>query len=540
MKKILNVSILVFLLVAFMPRFVSGLGTPPPDSTKTIVVAGSSVAAGWVTSYEEKYDMQNGYVARLARELAPAGWKVTNKSRPGFTTSDVLASWSQYTDPRPDYLFIGLSMANEGLSSQNTDTVFNRFRRGLKEIISRCNRDGIKPVVGLCYANNDYSDTHHDCIRRMNATINSWSVPCVNFLGPLNNGHGQFPEGLTFDAGHPDNRGHEELFLAIPPSMFDAMESGRKLPDMKSFQSPAAITPKPLKGNLMVVPSDVIHSFSFSFFVSSLHPSRLATIEHEQGAFTLLVNPEGKAELVKNDTVVFEFKGFDLKKQHHFLINQNYVNQQVEWWLDGKPAYTLHQQIEPVCFAVNTSEKGLGICNVLLYRASLHPDEIKAVLSGVPPQASLEYAAMSPKAEGESKLLANMALSEVEATLDAASKEKKIRTLKQKIEAARKARQSELFFPPKIPIEATPERWGKFAGKYQIAENDFFEITLEQSKLYMEDRGNKAQLLPESASKFFIHYPADLTVEFVENAEGGVLELIFSMNGREMRAKKVP
>lgn len=540
MKKIFFLITIVLSLFCIGPVNAARISGSDSTGSKTIVIAGSSVATGWVTSYKEKYDMQNGYAARLARQLASEGWTVINKSRPGFTTADVLASFDKYIEPRPDILFIGLSMANEGLTSDNPDSVLNRFSNGLLKILSMCNQKGIQPVVGLCYANNDYSPLHYDYIRRMNATINSWQVPCINFLGSLNNGQGHFPEGYTFDAGHPDNRGHEELFLAIPPSLFDALMTGKKVPEMSRFRTPELFTSKVLNSNVMYVPSDVVHSFAFSFCARASRPATLATIVHTQGVFTLLVNSRGKAALEENNKVVFESKGVVLDGLHHFLINHNYLNRQIEWWIDGELAFAQHEQMEPICFEVHTSDKHTDIRNFLIYRASLHADEIMTVATGVPPLASLEYAALANNPSEGWPISANQAAATCEATLDTEVKNERIGTLKQKMAAAHVARQSEPFFPPKKPIAATPGLYGRFAGKYQIAENDFFVITLDQSKLYMEDRGNKAELLPESAVKFFIHYPADLTVEFIEDGSGRVTELVFSMNGREMRAKKVP
>ena len=83
-----------------------------------------------------------------------------------------------------------------------------------------------------------------------------------------------------------------------------------------------------------------------------------------------------------------------------------------------------------------------------------------------------------------------------------------------------------------------PEVYKLYAGKYEIAPGDFFIVEKADDKLYLEDRGNKAELLPEGNHKFFIRYPADLTVLFETDDKGSVTGLVFSMNGREMKAVK--
>lgn len=197
------------------------------DSTtgKTIVVLGSSVAAGWVTSYKEKYDMQNGYAARLGRFLEPRGWIVKNISIPGFDTKNTMSRFEKEVLPlHPRVVLVGLSMANEGLTTDHPDSVFVRYRDGISHLISLCHQHSIIPVVGLCYSNNDYHENHYAYIKKMNLLIQGWDVATVNLLGAIDDGNGHFPEEFTFDPGHPDDRGHEELFFAFVPGMFDALD----------------------------------------------------------------------------------------------------------------------------------------------------------------------------------------------------------------------------------------------------------------------------------------------------------------------------
>jgi len=73
----------------------------------------------------------------------------------------------------------------------------------------------------------------------------------------------------------------------------------------------------------------------------------------------------------------------------------------------------------------------------------------------------------------------------------------------------------------------------------QYPPGDLFLVEQKDNKLFFTDRGNSAELLAEAVDKFFIRYPADLTVTFSRDEAGKIIKLIFSMNGRSMEAKKV-
>ena len=114
----------------------------PGAVKKKIIVLGSSVAAGWVTSYQKKYDFLNGYAARLGRYLEPQGWQVVNISIPGFDTEKTIARFDKDVLPqKPDFVFIALSLANEGLETEVPDAVQARFTAGLKTLIDLCRKE---------------------------------------------------------------------------------------------------------------------------------------------------------------------------------------------------------------------------------------------------------------------------------------------------------------------------------------------------------------------------------------------------------------
>jgi lysophospholipase L1-like esterase len=293
-----HLSVALMVLIIFQSGY-----SAPIDSTgnKTIVVLGSSVAAGWVTSYKEKYDMQNGYAVRLGRIIESRGWTLKNISIPGFDTRSTLARFEKDVLPlNPRYVFIGLSMANEGLTTENPDSVFVRYRDGIAKLIALCREHDMMPVVGLCYSNNDYSESQYEYLKRMNLLISSWDVPCVNLLGALDDGSGHFPAGYTFDAGHPDDRGHEELFYSIVPDLFDALSHAKKFSMPAAVGSAAAgekFIPLGKRGNFQqigYIPNEVMHPFSMGFSFRTSGEEWLGEVKAlGVGAIQILVNKEG-------------------------------------------------------------------------------------------------------------------------------------------------------------------------------------------------------------------------------------------------------
>ena len=176
--------------------------------------------------------MNNGYAQRLGRLLEPRGYRIINVSKPGDTTTKVLDRLEKDLFPKnPDFVIIGLSLENEGIRSifgKEPDDVYACFKENLKEIIDRCREKNIIPVVGSCYASDNFTSLQdYDYIKRMNLEISEWDVPGINFLGPLDNGSGRFVPGVTFDLDHPDSYGHAELYYAIVPSLFAAIQEGK-------------------------------------------------------------------------------------------------------------------------------------------------------------------------------------------------------------------------------------------------------------------------------------------------------------------------
>lgn len=498
---------------------------------KKIVVLGSSVASGWVTSYEEKYDFKNGYAYRLERAVKEEGFEVINKGIPGDNTTDALARFDEDVLPLdPDYVLIGLSMSNEGLETEDPDSVFKSFENGMKQLIAKCEEKDIYPILGQCYANDNFTPKQYDYLKRMNIEMNSWGYPCLNFLGALNDGNGNFPEGTTFDPNHPDDRGHEEFFLAIPTGLFDALETNKKVPGLSDGNHSTSIGRKGQYEQLFYFPSSIMHSFSMVF---DFKPSKQGILAK------VLTTSDEKKVTIKNDAIIYngkEFKIADHLKQknewnalaisHHFMASNTSI------YLNGKLVGEIKERIEPAGFAIGDPESTISVKDLFIYRAGLTTDEIIAGETSMI-HASLDF--YSPL-EGDS--LENYAQNTTELISDKKSYEEKLSESLNNIKVAAGIRAGELKVKHKKAIDVDPSLYNQYEGKYVISGDDAFTVEVSDNKIFFIDRGRKAEILPEAIDVFFIKYPGEITFTFQRDENDNIVSLEANFNGYKLVGKK--
>lgn len=519
-------------IIAFSFR-VSGQETG--IANKKIVVLGSSVAAGWVTSYQERYDMKNGYAYRLARLLEPRGWEVINISIPGFDTKSTIERFEGDVLPlEPGYVIIGLSMSNEGLETGDPDSVSLSYETGIRKLISLCRENNIRPVVGLCYSNDNYTEEQYAYLKKMNRLIASWDIPSINFLGVLDDGHGHFPEGFTFDPNHPDDRGHEEMFYAIVPDLFDALQDNKTVFDVhKAAEKMLDIRKK----EIIYVPGELMHSFTLSFNFKYSGASVLLNIATIEGKRTVSIAKDG---VLRYDGQQLPVK-VDNLKPHKLSITHQYLYGKTIVYLDGEAIYEVDEQVEPIAFSLGNMKSKLEVQKLLIYRAALNPEEIEMLNRGDIFNASLEVASLFTADDFELKdnILTNHTLSLGNAVIGPADVSDKVQALKKKILEAQELRENELQVEHRQAIEINPSRFDQYVGTYEIEPGDNMLVVREGDALYLDDHGRKAEILPEGDDQFFIRYPGDILVIFQRDEQGQVSGLIFSINGQEMKANKI-
>lgn len=302
----------------------------PPSNKKKLVIAGSSVPNGYGSygfygagSYTNDFNQNStdnldtfglyGYAGRLRLLLtnptvltdpnnSTTNWIVENVSIGGGNTTTLLARFDpdvtrQYTSPKipgtqPNYVLIGLSMGNENLVYGDPEQVYATYKSGMLQLIQECRTRGYYPVLAAVYPHGLYTALKYGYVKRMNLLMATWGVPVINLLGAIDDGNGRWADGTTFvnrsssnstateDPAHPNVVGHEEMFLAIPPTLFDAIEAGKNtVPTFPSGAGFARLAATPGdKSPLTFTPTHPMHSFTHSFRVRSTGNGTVAAV----------------------------------------------------------------------------------------------------------------------------------------------------------------------------------------------------------------------------------------------------------------------
>ena len=385
--------------------------TPETVETTKLLVFGSSVAKGYHGPGSPGFTNGSyilGYAGRLTPVLETTGWTVTNGSVGGNDTAALLARFDADAVPvNPDVLLIGLSMGNEGLLTNNADTVFESFRSGLTNLIQRSRSNGFYPVVTLNYPNQFYSATHYQYIKRMNLLMNAWDVPSVNLLGPVDDGTGKWADGYWNDNAHPNPAGHEELYYSIVPSLFDAIAADRtNTPHLTGTHGYARLQGMDAQP-LTFAPSRTMRSFNAAFRVRAGYPGTVAAMMTATGAAAAV---GGSVELRANTLVYVATNGAEIVAPVNadggawmeVALSHSYARGLTMLYVDGVLAGTTPEHLAPVQFVLGgpgaltnrpAAPAEVDLQDWCVYRAPWTPDEAMAQHTGALQQASMELCA---------------------------------------------------------------------------------------------------------------------------------------------------
>lgn len=379
---------------------------------REVVVLGSSVAAGTGASPLSQawaYRLQN-----LLENQAPivpgshVGWQVDNASVGGDNTQRVLSRFqTDVATARTDanIVVISLSLANEGLQgASDPQAVYDSFKNGVTQIISRCRAEGFYPVISLAYPNGAYTPNEYAYVKRMNLLLNTWDLPSINSLGSIDDGSGHWAAGNFADSGHPNSIGHGEMFYAVVPSLFDAIVAGKTgQPQWQGtngylrLQRDAAET-SPIR----FAPLQTIQSFTLSLRARSTDVGTIAAVGSGANRATLeirdtslvYIGPTGTESSIAMDAN--DGAWHDIALSHRHATGQSLV------FVDGLLKATVSDQYVPDFFVVGGAAGAAGRVpapqqadyqDVAIYRAAWTPEEALAQSSGALQQASLEICA---------------------------------------------------------------------------------------------------------------------------------------------------
>ncbi len=522
----MSVYFLIFVLFSSI-RLVSQDFLPK----EKLLVLGSSVASGWVTSHKEKWDFGNGYAQRLGRYLNDKSLTVINKSIPGDDTKYALERFDKDVLPEdPDYVLIALSMSNEGLETKNPDTVSMSFWKGINKLVQKCRKHDIQPLLGLCYANNNFTEEQYAYLQKMNIRLRTLGIPCINFLGALNDGQGHIPKGYFFDPNHPDNHGHEEFFLAFPEGMFLSMRIGKSLPQQVHTEG-TQLGKKAKTEQLYYIPKIIVHSFSFGFDFIATKSGTIAEIVLDNKELPIRMNKQNRIEYQGLEHIL-ESNTLKMDDWNSIVICHNYAGGFTELYLNGELTGQINERFETAGFILAADIKNMKCRNMFFTRAALNPMEVSE-MDQVADLPSLELYAPLNKGEVQ-----NYALSDAKLIDDFGAFVEQLCASKKNIVESKCQRDHELYFPPKQVIRIDPASLDEYSGRYVIEGDDAFLVYAQGNKLYFEDRGRSSEILPEKKDVFFILYPGELLFTFERNENGTIENLIANFNGHKIKGKR--
>ena len=521
---------------------------------KTIAVLGSSVAAGWATSRERKHDMKNGYAQRLGRRLEGRGFNVVNVSVPGDTTDKVLARLDKDLFPlKPDYVVIGLSLENEGIRGlwgKDPETVYAGFLEGLRRIISRCREHGIVPILGSCYANDNFVQAaQYAFIKKLNFEIAGWDVPSINLLGALDNGEGQFVPEIAFDLDHPADLGHRELFLSIVPSLFQALASGKPLPLKETGSGFTALGNTGSRvGLLSHVPMDPVHSFTSAIEFRPRSRGSLFTVFNLAGAAARMSFAEDGHLVYRSSRGIETRLKISLLDNawHHLGVVHHGLKNETVLYIDGTPGVAIPETLRPVQFVVGGADSAEVDCrDWLIFRAPLNADEMNKLHSGALLQSSLEvYAPLRGEKLRPNMDAVNRAQSEAKVFASPVDAEREIAKLRE--EWKREDDEEKAFVDPleKKAIIMAPGMIESCLGTYDGPPG--LALTLERRgvRLVMQFNGGREgtiELFPMSPERFFAKSVGpEIEVVFGsdKNRDGRSESLVLKVGEQEIPAKR--
>jgi hypothetical protein len=359
-----------------------------------ISIMGSSVAFGIGATLNQGYAYKYG---QLLGERFTVGigsnWKTSNISISGNNTVDLLNRWEKdLIGDFSKFVIYGLSLGNEGIHELGQPS-FDQFRDNMLLLISKAKSNGKIPVIINNYTRDDYNATDYNYIKEMNMLIQQWDVPSVNLLGAIDNGFGQWAAGYQYDVKHPNDAGHAEFFYAMVPSLFDALEQGKALPQIVSGTS-ITINNVIHAGTLKFKPENIVHPFTISFDIKTTSTGNVALFTTSSAAVgTLSIDASG--HLKYTSPAGISITGTDVvnnNQWHKITLTHFYARGESILYTDNKVSGSINEKLEAKIFSVNPVNAPITIQyrNWFFYRSGMNTVEINALYNGLMLKSSLE------------------------------------------------------------------------------------------------------------------------------------------------------
>ena len=377
---------------------------PYPESCKEIdeykiSFMGSSVCYGTGATKDYGYAyMYTDLLKQRKQENIGKDWTTSNISIGGNTTQMVLDRWER--DLLRDcgrYVFYGLSLGNERNNGTQTDQASKNYEKGMKQLIRQADSVGIVPVMASNYANAGFNSSDYEILKNLNLTIQQWEVPSVNMLGAVDNGAGRWVKAIENDGAHPNSDGHREMSYAIVPSLFDALDAGKTIPQRQESTA-YALGKASATQHIEFAPENIVHPFTLSFEVKASSAGTLASFETENGTGNIKIDENGNivyespsdGQITSTTSANDEWLRISLTPYYAWGMTPLYVN--------GVKCGALSEKLVATKFALggsNAPDKA-DYRQLFFWRSGMNDKEIAAVAEGKMLRSSLEiYAPLS-------------------------------------------------------------------------------------------------------------------------------------------------
>ena len=408
-------------------------------------VLGSSLGKGFGSSGAAANQLTNGsylnsYAARLTATQPAYGWRVTNQSIGGDTTTAVINRF--YTDEvpvGPTANLIALSLGNEGLpGAANPQAVYNQFFTGITNLIAMSRSNNILPLIGKGYPRDAYSANEYTYLKRMDLQLNTLDVPSVNFLGATDDGFGHWVNNsfINMNSGdgiHPNDAGYFEMFLTIVPSVFEAVRQGKPPPRWGSRTNVLRILGDPAQRAPLSLDTTLMHSFSVSFRVRATGTGTVASVTLPTGTVhpTVEILPAGIAYIGANGVAVNSSVNGTNGLWHDVVIAHQYARGFTAFYVDGLLVTNVAERLTPIHFVLGGPGNAVSrpgsparadYQDWFVHRSMLNFEEVSAQGQGRLQQASLElYVPLTDASLAQGIFVTNVAQSLTAAKLNAAT-----------------------------------------------------------------------------------------------------------------------
>lgn len=385
-----------------------------------ISVMGSSVANGQGATNNHGYAYMYGELLdeRFRNQESKFPWYTSGIAVNGNNTLNLLARYNDLIHDCGTYVIFGLSLGNEGIhNAADQQAVYNQFRDNMQTLIKKAREDGKYPVMMNNYTRGDFDASDYEYVKQMNLLIHEWDLPSVNLLGAIDNGSGMWADGYQNgdDIYHPTTDGHREFTYAMVPSLFDAIDAGKKQPERVIGTSYSLADKRVLE----FTPEETVHPFTISFKVKGTADGIIASFANGGNATGTLKIQDGV--VVYDSPLTGEIKGtvnVTDNQWHVVSLIHYYAQGRTLLYTDKALAGELNEKLTVGKFIVgdNTSTVGREYSELFFYRSAMVQEEIDKLCDGRMLKSSLEiYAPL----DGSKSTIENLAQSMNSVTLKA-------------------------------------------------------------------------------------------------------------------------